>query len=182
MIKTLEEHVVLDNGFVKIYNDKVLFPDQSTGYYYKTALSDRLPQYGVAGVVVTEDNEIILLDNFRYAHQSFATEIVKGMGMVGLTPLETFIKEMQEETGYTTDDVSEVVQFRGDSHEFYVHGFIAKGAKPSGEVSLDATEVIDNIRTVSIEQAREMIENGEITDSATLLMLQQYLLLKNIDK
>lgn len=123
-----------------------------------------------------------MLDNFRYAHQSYATETVKSMGIPGLTPLETFKKEMREETGYELDEVTEVIKFRGDSHAFYVHGFVAKNAKRAGELSHEGTEVIDNIRSVSEEQALVMIASGEITDSATLLVLTHYLLSKSIDK
>lgn len=176
MIKTLEEHVVMDNGFVKVHNDKVLFPDQSTGFFYKIAISDRLPQYGVSGIVVTEDNQIVLLDNFRYAHQSYNTETVKGFGMPGISPLDAFRVEMLEETGCKSDDVVEVMKFRDGGHTYFIHGFIARNARFVADASPESTEDIRNVRTVSIEQAKDMVFQGEITDSTTLIVLQRYLL------
>lgn len=172
MIKTLEEIIVMDNGFVKVHNDKVEFPDQSNGFYYKISISNRFPNYGVCGLVITQDNQIILMDNYRYAHADYATETVKGFGMAKKSPFETFKVEMLEEVGYQSSDIQEVFKLRGDSHDYFVHCFIARNSINIGDTFHENTEVIKNIKEVTLRDAQEMIKSGVITDPLTITLIQ----------
>lgn len=175
MIRTLKEIVVMDNGFVKVHNDRVEFPDNSKGNYYKISISDRLPQYGVAGVVITADDKIVLMENFKYAHQEYGIETVKGFGMHNKTPKEAFEIEMKEEVGYLSDDVSEIIKVRQGNEDFWVYLFVAKNAvfdKPEHE----STESIKNIKEYTFDEIQEMIVSGLITDPMSLTVLQYALL------
>ena len=175
MIKKLEEIVVMDNGFVKVHNDRVEFPNKSQGYYYKMSISDNLPQYGVSGVVITEDRKIVLMENFRYAHQQYNIETVKGFGMHGKTPKEAFEIEMLEEVGYVSEDVTEVMKVREGSQDFWVHAFVAKNAKYD-QPHHEGTEAIKNIREYTFEEIQAMIHSGQVTDSMSLAVLQYALI------
>lgn len=175
MIKTLEEIVVMDNGFVKVYNDRVEFPNKTEGNYYKISISDRLPQYGVSGVVITSDNKIVLLENFRYAHQEYGIETVKGYGMHNKTPKEAFEIEMKEEIGYLSDDVSEIIKVRQGNEDFWVYLFVAKEAV-FDKRDQDPTESIENIKEHTFDEVQEMIVSGLITDPLSLTALQYALL------
>lgn len=177
MIHTLKEIVVMDNGFVKVHNDRVEFSDKSRGNYFKLSISDGLPNYGVAGVVITDDNKLVLMDNFRYAHQAYNTETVKGFGMTGKTPKEAFEIEMLEEVGCVSDDITETLTIREGSHTYWIHCFVAKQARFTESSAQDVTEDIKNIRTVTFDQAREMIASGEMTDTMTLALVQNALLM-----
>ncbi len=172
MIKTLKEIIVMDNGFVKVHNDKVEFPDKNHGFYYKVSLSEKFPNYCVCGLVITENNNIVLMDNFRYAHSDYATETVKGLGMVNKTPFETFNIEMLEEIGYRSNDVQEVLRLRGDSHDYFIHCFIARNSMNVSDTFHESTEVIKNIKEVSLRDAQDMIKNGLITDPLTITLIQ----------
>lgn len=175
MIKTLKEIVVMDNGFLKVHNDRVEFPNKTQGNYYKLTVSDGLPKYGVAGVVITDDNKIVLMENFQYAHQAYGTETVKGFGMHGKTPKEAFEIEMKEEVGYLSDDISEILSIREGSQDFWIYAFVAKNArfdKPEHE----GTESIRNIQAYTFDEIQEMILSGKITDSMSLTVLQYALI------
>lgn len=175
MIRTLKEIVVMDNGFVKVHNDRVEFPNKTRGNYYKVSISDRLPQYGVAGVVITEDKKIVLMENFKYAHQVYGIETVKGFGMHGKTPKEAFETEMKEEVGYLSNEVSQILKIRQGNEDFWVYVFVAKSAV-FDEPDQEGTESIKNIREYSFDEVQSMILEGKITDPVTLTVCQYALL------
>jgi ADP-ribose pyrophosphatase len=172
MIKTIKENIVMDNGFVKVYNNTVEFPDNTIGSYYKTTLSDKLPNYGVAGIAITRDNKIILMDNYRYAHSDFSIETVKGFGMHNKTALETFKIEMLEEIGFESNDVEEVLKLRESNSDYFAHCFVAKNCTSIGKTAHEDTEIIENIKEVDFKEAIRMIKNGNITDPLTIVLIQ----------
>ena len=176
MIKTLKENIVMDNNFVKINNDTVEFPDKSTGFYYKISLSDRFPNYGVAGLVVTAKNEVILMDNYRYAHKEYAKETIKGFGIIDKTPIETFQVEMIEEIGFSSKNIQETFKLRGDNHDFFVHCFIAKNSIKTNKTSHENSEVIKSINKFTLKEALYLIDSGGITDPLTIVLIQNFIL------
>ncbi len=168
MIKKTKEVLVLDNGFVRVYNDEVLFNGKAKGNYIKFSLSERFPNYGVA-IICEHEGKFALMDNFRYAHQAFSTEIVKGMGMKDKTPIETALIEVREEIGGIVDKIEELGQVRGDMTDIIVHCFHVK-IKGLKEVKHEETEVIENIRFVELKEVKQLIRKNKIQDDVTLAL------------
>jgi ADP-ribose pyrophosphatase len=56
-------------------------------------------------VMVTAQEEIVLVKQYRHAAGIVSIELPGGMIDVGEDPLEAVIREMQEETGYTSKEV-----------------------------------------------------------------------------
>lgn len=178
MIKTIKDITVLDNGFLKVNNDLVEFPNKQKGNYFKMSTSDKLPNYCVAGLVITTDNKIILMDNYRYAHRDYNIETVKGLGMSGKTPLETFKIELKEEIGGSYEEIEEQNFIQGDSQDFPIYVFHATGVKQEYETEHEETEFIQEIHAYTEDEVKTMIKEGIITDVVTLSILGIYFLNK----
>lgn len=172
MIERIEEVLVLDNGFVKVYNDRVLFNGKTEGNYFR--LSFNGANYGVC-VICEFQGKILLLENYRYALQSFMTETVKGMGMKDKTPLETISIEIEEEVGGVIESIKDIGVIKNDLMDAPIHCFVAK-IKEFKEVNHEETECIENIQLRSIDEVKEMIINDDIQDVVTLSLLAKYLL------
>lgn len=174
MIKRVEDNLVLDNGFVRIYNDKVLFNGGKEGFYFRESASINNPNYGVAIICEIKDN-IILFENYRYAHQEFLIETVKGMGMKNKKPIEAAIIEIEEEVGGTIQEIIQIGKIKNDKCDTPIYCFHAKITELK-ETSHEDTEFIKNIKAYSKDDVKKMISNFEIEDTVTLSLLAKVLI------
>lgn len=173
MIKTIKENIILDNGFIKVYNDTVSFNGKSEGNYFKYSLSDKFPNYGVA-IICEYEEKIYLQEIFRYAHQDKMIETVKGMGMKDKTPLETATIEVREETGGIIDSIKEIGIIKNDLSDCLIHCFVAK-IKNFEDTNHEESEFIENLKGYSILEIKEMIINDELQDGLTMSIILKYL-------
>lgn len=173
MITRLEEKLVLDNGFIRVFNDKVSFNGESEGYYFRYSLAERFPNYGVAIICEFED-KIYLQEIFRYAPQEFFIETVKGMGMNGKTPAETAAVEVREETGGIIESIEEMGAIKGDLSDFPVYCFLAK-IKSFGETEHEDSEFIQNLKGYTMEEVKQMVLEDKMQDTATMAIILKYL-------
>jgi 8-oxo-dGTP pyrophosphatase MutT (NUDIX family) len=176
MIKKIKENLVIDNGFIRVYNDTVSFDGKSECKYFRYSLSERFPNYGVAIISEFED-KILLQEVFRYAHQDFLIETVKGMGMKDKSPLETAIIEVKEEMGATVDSIKDIGIIKNDLSDTLIYCFYAK-IKKFGEKSLEDTEIIQNLTHYNIKDINKLILEDKIQDTVTMSILLKYLALK----
>ena len=176
MINKLEENLILDNGFVRVFNDKVSFDGKSEGYYFRYSLAERFPNYGVAIICEYED-KVYLQEIFRYAPQEFFLETVKGMGMNNKTPLETAEIEVREETGGIIESIQEMGAIKGDLSDFPVHCFYAK-IKNFGDMEHEESEFIQNLKGYTLEEIKKLVLEDKMQDTATMAVLLKYIMLK----
>lgn len=141
MIERLEEVLVMDNGYVRVYNDRVLFNGKKEGNYFRLSFTGA--NYGVC-VICEHDDKIVLLENYRYALQSFMIETVKGMGMNSKTPMETISIEIEEEIGGVIESIEDIGLIKNDLMDAPIHCFVAK-IKEFKNVNHEDTECIKNI-------------------------------------
>lgn len=122
----------------------------------------------VATVAVTEDGDVIFVNQYRATLDSFVREIPAGMRDVeGEDPATTAIRELKEETGYT----AQAIEFLGtclsspgvtdSSVDVYLAtGLVAGDAEPHGP-----EEDTMFMERISFGKALAMIESGDITDA-----------------
>ena len=82
--------------------------------------------------------------------------------------------ELKQETGLTAKNLQEVMTFHpcnAFSNEVQ-HLYLATGLT-RGEDQPDEDEFL-NLERIPLDKAYQMVENGEITDAKTVIMLQWY--------
>jgi ADP-ribose pyrophosphatase len=133
---------------------------------------DVLRHPGAAAMVaLTENNEVVLIRQYRHAVGEFIWEIPAGT----LDPEEGHgtcaHRELEEETGYRAErmeKIGEIVPVPGYSNE-KIHVYLATGLS-KGESSLDHDEYL-SVHRLDFDKAVEMIEHGEICDAKTIFGL-----------
>lgn len=130
---------------------------------------------GAVGVVaVTDDDEVVLVRQYRAAFHDSILEIPAGMRDIpGEDPEVTAARELTEETGYsaaTFDHVGHMLSSPGVT-DSVVEVFLARGLR-AGEASPHGPEE-DSMEVVHIPfaTALEMIDRGEIADSKSVFGL-----------
>ena len=168
--KTLSRKIIFNGRAVKLRVDTVQMADgrQTTR---------EIIEHGacIAVVAVDEQNNILLVSQFREAAEKELLEIPAG----GIDPgedVEAAVKrEMQEETGYLPQQLVRLGGYYlapGYSTE-YLQLYLAKDLLTSRLVAED-TDGISIVR-VPVSQIRKMLSSGKICDGKSIAGLYMYL-------
>jgi 8-oxo-dGTP pyrophosphatase MutT (NUDIX family) len=130
-------------------------------------------------VAITEDDEVILIEQYRHGVQSVTVEIPGGMVDPGEEPLQTAKRELLEETGYAGNNwvsIGEVFPNPAmQNNKCYT--FLATNCKKVGEPNFDTTEDILTYTKPSSEIPK-LVAEGKITHSLVVAAFYWYYLYK----
>ena len=151
--------------------DTLRLPDGRTTVY------ETLLHKGAAAVVpVLPDGRILLVRQYRHAIDRVALEIPAGGRNSTDEPfIETAARELEEETGYKSNDLTHLVSvvtaiaYCDEVIEVYV----AKNLVPSKQ-NLDPDEFIE-VEAFDPKDISQMIYEGKIQDSKTIAAIMSYL-------
>ena len=102
--KQIEREEIFDGAVLHVVKDKILLPDGNTSYREFC-----LHKGAVAVIPITDNNEAILVRQFRYAHHREFLEIPAGkLDYVGEIPLEAAKRELREETGIRASELEPI--------------------------------------------------------------------------
>ena len=162
----IESERLYEGAILNLRRDKVT---ASSGTAYREIVEHN---GAVAIVALTEDNNIVMERQYRYACGRAILEIPAGKIDKGETdPVAAAVRELREETGYTA---SEIIHL-GDCNpscaysEEVIHLYLMRGLTKR-ERELDDDEVIELIE-MPFDEVYEMGVRGEIVDSKTLAAL-----------
>jgi ADP-ribose pyrophosphatase len=134
-----------------------------------TAEMDFIQHPGAAAMVPMLNNqEVVLIKQYRHAIREFIWEIPAGTLDAGESPLNCARRELIEETGYSADDwhpLGTITPGPGYSDE-RINIFLASDLKIA-EQQLDADEML-NVHPIKFNNALQMILRGEISDGKTI--------------
>lgn len=159
--KVLKEEVLGDCGLFKI--KRSFRQNPRTG-----AVLDFLMVNGIDWVNVlpiTEDGQVILVRQYRHGAEVFSIEIPGGCLNVGETDIYSCAKrELEEETGYTSDDIILLNSLHPNPAIMGVHChcFLARNVKKVGEQKLDQGEDIEVI-ALPMSEFKDLILSGKIS-------------------
>jgi ADP-ribose pyrophosphatase len=162
--KTINTVKIFDGKVVKLKVDKVILPNgkQSTREIVKHPGA-------VAVIPITNDDKIVLVEQFRKPLEKSIVEIPAGKLEPGEDPQETAVRELEEETGYTTKSLTKLTSFYtspGFADEI-MHIYVAKELEKLDDVpSLDEDEFVE-ILEVTLEEAKQLVEEQRIHDAKT---------------
>ena len=125
---------------------------------------------------ILADGRVVMIENYRRTVDQTLLELPAGTIEIGEPPLETAVRELIEETGYRTGQLTKV-------HEFYscpgicdelMHLYAATELE-AGDPEREATEQIEN-RIVTRDEIKTLIQAGQIRDAKSLVGLYWYLM------
>lgn len=165
--KQIEREEIYDGAVLHVVKDKILLPDGNTSFREFC-----LHKGAVAVIPITENNEAILVRQFRYAHHREFLEIPAGkFDFIGEKPLAAAKRELEEETGasaekYTYLGVLDTTPALIDEK---IHMYMAEGLT-YGEMHLDEDEFL-SVHRIPLTELIDMVMKGEIRDGKTQIAI-----------
>jgi len=160
-VKVLSSRVIYDKHGFTIVEDSLEFADGTTFeyVYFKSCGT-------VAVAAFTEDNRMILTKQYRHPLGKIVYDIPGGAIEPGETPVQSALRELEEETGYTAEKIEWIGRFsRGPSSQAVTEIFFAK-AKRKG--AFDSKEIAQ-VELISFNQILQKIINGKCFDAALVV-------------
>ena len=127
-------------------------------------------------VAVTDNDEIVLINQFRHGVSASVLEIPGGMIDEGEAPILSAERELLEETGYAANEFIEIGRVHPNPALFdnLCYTFLAKSAKKIREPEFEGTEDIETI-LYPASDIKKLIQSGEITHSLVINALFFYM-------
>jgi ADP-ribose pyrophosphatase len=128
----------------------------------------------VAVVPVTDEGDLLLIRQYRYAAERTLLEVPAGTLDPDEDALTCADRELQEETGFKAEKFERIGGFyvAPSYDQEYIHIYVATGLSES-RLDPDDDEDIEVVPT-SLDAALAMIERGEIEDAKTLSAILMY--------
>ena len=124
---------------------------------------------GAVVVPVTSDGKIVMVTQHRYPMNEILIELPAGKLGKGEDPQLCAVRELEEETGYKSDNIKElgsIYTTPGYSTE-KLWIYLAKDLKP-GDHNREEGEAGMEVFEFSLKEVEEKIYNGEIVDGKTI--------------
>ncbi|RCW64847.1 NUDIX hydrolase [Saliterribacillus persicus] len=137
----------------------------------------------VAIIALTDQNKIVLVKQYRKALEKNIVEIPAGKLEKGEKPVITAIRELEEETGYTTDHLKYLTSFYtspGFANELVYLYYTDQLYSLENKKELDEDEFVELLE-LSLEDTEKLINDQVIHDAKTMYALL-YLKLKRLEK
>ena len=163
---TIKETVIYNGNYLSLINVDVELPDGN--------LSNRdiIKHPGACDIIpFLNDNEVILVEQFRKPLEKTLLEIPAGKLNKNETPITCAHRELEEETGYKAKDMiylGKIATAPGFCDEI-IHLFKATNLY-EGKKSCDEDEFTD-IKKFTLDEIKLMIKKGEIIDTKTISIL-----------
>lgn len=162
--KTMKTEKIYEGKILNLRIDTVELPDKK---YSKREIVEH--PGAVAIVPITEEGEVILVKQYRKAVEKELLEIPAGKLEIGEEPRETAIRELKEETGFSSAKIEYITEFytsAGFTNE-KMHLFLATELT-EGAAEPEKDEYIEVIK-LDLETLIDKVLKGEILDSKTII-------------
>lgn len=170
-VKRVDRTLVAKGAIIDYYQDTMAIPNGNVVKW------DHIEHKGAAAVIpVLEDGRIVLVHQYRNSVEKYTWEIPAG-GLNGREEPTILAagRELQEETGFTTDKELELlitihttVAFCNEKIDIYVATELKEGIQ-----HLDEDEFLD-VKAFTVDEIKKMIYAGRMTDSKTIAAIMSY--------
>lgn len=175
--KTLTSEKVFDGKVVRVYYDTVELENGETSF------REVVRHHGGACILpLTDQDEIYLVKQYRYALDREILELPAGKLEAGEDPLAAARRELEEECGLTADrflDLHPIYPTVGYDDEV-IYCYLATGLHPA-QMHLDPDEFLTP-RKVPFQKAYEMVLDGTIRDAKSVAGILKLYALKQEGK
>ena len=162
--QVLAEKKIYENPWIKLTEFDVINPAGGKGIYGKV----HFKSIAVGALALDEEFNTYLVGQYRFPLDRYSWEIPEGGGAFGIDPVDSAKRELLEETGLVAADWTQLVEMHLSNSVSDEHAVIYLARGLSQETACpEETEQLQ-VKKLPFEEAYQMVERGEITDSMSV--------------
>lgn len=170
----LEDKKVYETPIFSLHKNKVL-PDGTNNPAHFYVLN--APEW-INVIALTDDNQILLVEQYRHGIHETTLEIPGGMADAGESPEEAAKRELLEETGYSTDSWKPLGKTSSNPAILtnFTHLYLARNCIKTASQQTDGHEDIQ-IHKMPVGDFLQLVSDGVVHHSIVLAAVAKLLLL-----
>ena len=173
--RKIDSRVIYENAWMRVLEDRVINPGGGRNDYGHVQFLNR----AVAILPLDADNDTWLVGQERYTLGQWSWELPMGGAPLADDPLDAAKRELQEETGLTANQWTELMRLHPSNSITDELGIVYVARELSeGPTSFEETEDLE-IRKLPLDDAINMAVHGEITDAISVAGLLRVALLRD---
>lgn len=174
---SLSVREVYNNPWIKVDEHQVINPAGGKGIYGAVHFKNK----AIGIIPVDPDGNTWLVGQWRFVINQWSWEIPEGGGKMEHEPLESAKRELREETGLTASTWTMIQRTHLSNSVSDEEGFVflAEGLT-EGNSELEDTEADMKVWKLPLREALQMVTEGKITDSLSVMGLLAVARLKKI--
>jgi four helix bundle protein len=163
---TLSSEEKYDNRWINVTEFQVINPAGGKGIYGKIHFKNK----AIGIVPIDEEGNTWLVGQWRYPLNEWSWEIPEGGGPLEKDALDSAKRELKEETGMTANRWTMIQRVHLSNSVSDEEGFIFMAEElMHGESELEETEADLKLWKLPFQEALQMVLDGKITDSLSVL-------------
>lgn len=168
----ISQERLIDEKYCRIDKHKVALPNGKEGDWFIKVSND-----AVVVLPLLDSGEVLLQKTYKHGAGQVIIECCAGMVDDDEEPEAAAHRELLEETGYMAGNLEflDSVYANPTGANMQYHFYVARGCTKVTEPQLDDAEQIENIIVPSLEEAKEMLTDGQLMTSAATRALLSYI-------
>ena len=152
------------NNWIDVEHHEVINPNGGEGIYGVV----KYKNLAIGIIALDQNNNTWLVGQHRYPQNKFSWEIPEGGGPLGIPPLESAKRELQEEVGVEAKDWNMFLEMdlSNSVSDEVAYIFVAKNLTYV-DVNPDETEQLQ-IKKIPFTEVYKMVMDGKITDAMSV--------------
>lgn len=165
--KTLKSEIKFETSWITVTKHEVLNPAGNPGLYGSVSFKN----LAIGILPLDKDHNTWLVGQWRYPLNKYSWEIIEGGGPLNIDPVESAKRELKEEAGIIANKYTLLCNMHTSNSvtDEYCYIYLAQG------LQLDTAEPEETedlqIKKVPFKTAYNMVMNGEITDSLSMVAI-----------
>lgn len=157
-----------NNPWIQVTEYQVINPAGKPGIYGKIHFKNK----AIGIVALDAQNNTWLVGQWRYPLEQWSWEIPEGGGPIGVDLLESAKRELKEETGLTANRWTMIQRTHLSNSVSDEEGFIFLAEDlQEGNHEREDTEADMRVKKIPLADALQLVMEGQITDSLTVMGL-----------
>ncbi|MCA0430352.1 MAG: NUDIX hydrolase [Bacteroidetes bacterium] len=169
---------VYETPWIEVSHHEVINPANKPGIYGTVQFKNL-----AIGIIPLDENyNTWIVGQWRFPLKQYSWEIIEGGGPLNIAPIESAKRELKEEAGIVAEKYTLLCNMHtsNSATNEYCHIFLAQNLKFEESEPEESEDLI--IKKIPFEKAYQMVLNGEITDSLSMVGILKTKILINEGK